>query len=77
MMIALPKWYGKLEEKIKRLVKETAIENDIDLTLTEDSIAIDDCIKGICSRLFYLSDYEHPLHPKQATMKKEMEKRRD
>lgn len=54
-MMILPSWYSTLEKKLKEIVKDFAIDNDIDLTFVEDSISIADSIDNICMAFVRIS----------------------
>ena len=75
-MIVLPSWYGDLQKKLKKIVEETALKNDINYHLVGDSNTIDRAVSNICNSLNYISECRHPLQPRIAEEPKKKKRKK-
>jgi len=64
MIRVIPEWVTKAENRIRELVDDIIREQDIDWHLSHDSKSLDDTIESIPIILEQISEYEHPMHPK-------------
>jgi hypothetical protein len=56
MLIVLPEWYSKAEEKLWKMIDDIAIENDIDFHFVHDSKNIHDAVETILSVMVHIGD---------------------
>lgn len=65
VVVTLPNWYKKAEEKIGSLIKDIAHEQNINLQWVHDSIGIQDATQSILNTLWMVQENANPNQGKE------------
>jgi len=66
MMIVMPDWYGKFEERFDRLIIDTCTRNGIPFRLANHDKEIKKAMDMIRDKLYFYSQFEDVTMPKEA-----------
>ena len=60
MLIAMPDWYAKIEEKLREAILDVVRKENIPIALYSDSkrLVFDSAVKRIADRLYFISGFE-------------------